>query len=69
MRDDTTQHSPEHHAKTRLRGSRPLPPRLLYIGTLHTVRAALTGATVVLLPALPLYSQTLRHSRQHALEG
>ena len=44
-------------------------PLLGLVGTLHTVRAALTGAAVVLLPALPLYSQTLRHSRQHALEG
>jgi DHA3 family tetracycline resistance protein-like MFS transporter len=33
MGDDTAQHSPEHHAKTLLRGGRPLPPRLLYIGT------------------------------------
>jgi MFS transporter, DHA3 family, tetracycline resistance protein len=33
MSDDTTQNSPEHHAKTLLRGGRPLSPRLLYIGT------------------------------------
>lgn len=33
MSDDTTQNSPEHHAKTLLRRGRPLPPRLLYIGT------------------------------------
>src|SRR5262245_20559553 len=33
MSDDTTQRSPEHQAKTLLRSGRPLPPRLLYIGT------------------------------------
>ena len=32
MSDDTAHSSPEHHAKTLLRGGRPLPPRLLYIG-------------------------------------
>jgi hypothetical protein len=30
--DDTVRSSPEHHAKTLVRGGRPLPPRLLYIG-------------------------------------
>jgi len=33
MSDDTAQNIPEHHAKTLLHGGRPLPPRLLYIGT------------------------------------
>lgn len=32
MSDDTAHSSPEHHAKTLVRGGRPLPPRLLYMG-------------------------------------
>ncbi len=44
-------------------------PLLGLVGTLHTVRTALVGATMVLLPALPLYGQTLRHSKQEAHEA
>ena len=39
-------------------------PLLGLVGTLHTVRTALVGAALVLLPALPLYSQALRHNKQ-----
>jgi MFS transporter, DHA3 family, tetracycline resistance protein len=39
-------------------------PLLGLVGTLHTVRTALVGAAMVLLPALPLYGQALRHSKQ-----
>jgi len=39
-------------------------PLLGLVGTLHTVRTALLGAPMVLLPALPLYGQALRHSKQ-----
>jgi hypothetical protein len=41
-------------------------PLLGLVGTLHTVRTALVGATMVLFPALPLYGQALRHSKQEA---
>ena len=41
-------------------------PLLGLVGTLHTVRTALVGAAMVLLPALPLYGQALRHSKQEA---
>src|SRR5262249_7338856 len=30
--EDTSHSSSEHHAKTLVRGGRPLPPRLLYVG-------------------------------------
>ena len=32
MSDDTAHNPSEHHAKTLVRGGRPLPPRLLYVG-------------------------------------
>jgi DHA3 family tetracycline resistance protein-like MFS transporter len=41
-------------------------PLLGLVGTLHTVRTALVGAAVVLLPALPLYGQALRDSQPEA---
>ena len=41
-------------------------PLLGLVGTLHTVRTALVGAAMVLLPTLPLYGQVLRHSKQEA---
>ena len=44
-------------------------PLLGLVGTLHTVRTALVGAAMVLLPALPLYGQALRHSKQEAHEA
>lgn len=44
-------------------------PLLGLVGTLHTVRTALVGAALVLLPALPLYGQALRHSQQEAHEA
>jgi DHA3 family tetracycline resistance protein-like MFS transporter len=44
-------------------------PLLGLVGTLHTVRTALVGAALVLLPALPLYGQALCHSRQEAHEA
>jgi DHA3 family tetracycline resistance protein-like MFS transporter len=44
-------------------------PLLGLVGTLHTVRTALVGAAILLLPALPLYGQALRHSTQEALEA
>ena len=39
-------------------------PVLGLIGTLHTVRAALVGAAIVLLPAFPLYARMLAADRQ-----
>jgi predicted MFS family arabinose efflux permease len=39
-------------------------PLLGLVGTLHTVRTALVGAAVVLLPALPLYNQALRQCKK-----
>jgi DHA3 family tetracycline resistance protein-like MFS transporter len=44
-------------------------PLLGLVGTLHTVRTPLVGAAMVLLPALPLYGQALRHSKQEAHEA
>jgi MFS transporter, DHA3 family, tetracycline resistance protein len=44
-------------------------PLLGLVGTLHTVRTALVGAALVLLPTLPLYGQALRHSQQEAHEA
>jgi predicted MFS family arabinose efflux permease len=44
-------------------------PLLGLVGTLHTVRTALVGAALVLLPALPLYGRALRHSQQEAHEA
>jgi len=44
-------------------------PLLGLVGTLYTVRTALVGAAVVLLPALPLYGHTLRHSTEHVHEA
>jgi DHA3 family tetracycline resistance protein-like MFS transporter len=44
-------------------------PLLGLVGTLHTVRTALVGAAILLLPALPLYGQALRHSTQEAHEA
>ena len=44
-------------------------PLLGLVGTLHTVRTALLGAAMVLLPALPLYGQALRHNQQEAHEA
>lgn len=32
MSDNTAHSSSEHHDKTLVRGGRPLPPRLLYMG-------------------------------------
>jgi len=40
-------------------------PLLGLVGTLHTVRTALVGAALVLLPTLPLYGQALRASKAH----
>ena len=40
MQDDTTQDAPAPHATTLIRGGRPLPPRLLYLG-MHSVDALL----------------------------
>ena len=44
-------------------------PLLGLVGTLYTVRTALVGAPVVLLPALPLYGHALRHSPEHVHEA
>ena len=44
-------------------------PLLGLVGTLRTVRTALVGAAIVLLPALPLYGQALRDSQQEAHEA
>lgn len=44
-------------------------PLLGLIGTLHTVRTALVGAAVVLLPGLPLYRYVLRQHTQQAHEA
>jgi DHA3 family tetracycline resistance protein-like MFS transporter len=41
-------------------------PLLGLVGTLHTVRAALVGAAVVLLPALPLCVHALRRDKERA---
>ena len=40
-------------------------PLLGLVGTLHTVRTALVGAAMVLLPTLPLYGQAWRDSKAH----
>src|SRR6266511_4124852 len=40
MQDDTTQDAPAPRATTLIRGGRPLPPRLLYLG-MHSVNALL----------------------------
>ena len=44
-------------------------PLLGLVGTLHTVRTALAGAAMVLLPVLPLYGRALRSSKQEAHEA
>lgn len=41
-------------------------PLLGLVGTLRTVRIALVGAALALLPALPLYRQAWRHSAPQA---
>ena len=61
MSDDMARSSSEHHARTLIRGGRPLPPRLLYMGMqsldallfsiadtiygLYAVKAASSGST------------------------
>jgi hypothetical protein len=44
-------------------------PLLGLVGTLYTMRTALVGAAVVLLPALPLYGHALRQCTEQAPEA